>query len=107
MLEENNERQKDQKLDEALIHQEENLKIIIYQEFANCKPIKRNKWGLLYFVGPIEKELFGIATEDDLQNFDNKLNILLSNEKTIEEEINFHVSLLKALNNKTNMLIVE
>lgn len=37
------------------VHQEENLKIIIYQELAKFKPIKRNKKELLNFVDSIEK----------------------------------------------------
>lgn len=77
----NNDRYKNIKVDEALIRQEENLKIIIYQEFAKFKPIKKNKRGLFNFVESIEKEIFGVATENDLQTFDVKLNVLLSNEK--------------------------
>lgn len=56
------------------------------------------------------KKLFSVATEEDFKDFDDKLNTVLSNEKTVEKEVNSHISLLKALNNKTmqiNSTLIE
>lgn len=96
LLKQNRERERSysgEDISEFLIHQEENL--IIYQVFSRFKLIKRTKRGLVNFVGDVEKQLFGVATEKDIEQFDWKLNTL-SNKKQTETEITY-TSVLKVI----------
>lgn len=105
LIDQNNLRNTSQRISESLIHEEENFKIILYQEFKKFRPIKRNKRGLFNIIGDIDKQLFGVATEKHIEQFESKLNTLLNNEKKIAAEVNLRTSLLKIFTNKTIKLI--
>lgn len=94
LIDQNNSRNRSQGISESLIHQEENLKVILYQEFKKFRPSKRNKRGFFNIIRDIDKQLFGVTTEKDIEQFESTLNKLLNNEKKIATEVNLRTSLL-------------
>lgn len=79
----------------------------IQEKLANFENLTRTKRGLINFVGTIEKQLFGLIDDDDLQSINNHFNILSSNQKSITNELNLHNSILHGLNMRLNISLAK
>lgn len=55
-------------------------------------------------MGKIDKSLFGVATEEDVDTLNEKIKTLSSNERTLTHELNLRTSLFSTFANKTDQL---
>lgn len=75
------------------------------EKLSNFQNSRRRKRGLINIVGTIGKEAFGLVDNDDLQTINNKFNTLLTNQKSITNELNLHSSILHGLNTRLNITL--